>query len=71
VSGTIKQQSKIEAEQRVAQMRKTHAHYNESPDKPFEVDMVPTPRNLPVKLMSIEDWGRMKKGRLPPSMKRW
>ncbi|KAG9249766.1 uncharacterized protein F5Z01DRAFT_467033 [Emericellopsis atlantica] len=66
ISVAMKQRSNIDADQLVAQMHKAYTHYNESPEKPFKIDMGPVLEELPVKLTPIEDWGRMTKHRLPP-----
>ncbi|KAM5343821.1 hypothetical protein ACJ41O_012358 [Fusarium nematophilum] len=50
----------------VQQMHKAYTYYNEAPEKPFKIDMGPVLEELPVRLTTIEEWGRWTKDRLPP-----
>ncbi|ORY10508.1 hypothetical protein BCR34DRAFT_485578 [Clohesyomyces aquaticus] len=47
----------------VVQMFKAYTYYNEAEDEPFNIDMGPVLKELPVSLTSIEDWA---KRRSPP-----
>lgn len=53
----------LETQRIVTQMFKAYTYYNEAEDEPFNIDMGPVLKELPVKLTSIEDWA---KKRHPP-----
>ncbi|KAK3201234.1 hypothetical protein GRF29_185g220684 [Pseudopithomyces chartarum] len=53
----------LETEKIVSQMFKAYTYYNEAEDEPFNIDMGPVLKELPVELTSIEDWA---KRRNPP-----
>jgi uncharacterized protein YbjT (DUF2867 family) len=53
----------LETERIVKQMFKAYTYYNEAEDEPFNIDMAPVLKELPVKLTSIEEWARR---RQPP-----
>lgn len=42
----------------VSQMYRAYSFYNDSEDEPFNIDMGPVLKELPVKLTSIEEWGK-------------
>ena len=46
----------LETEMIVSQMFKAYTYYNEAPDEPFKIDMLPVVEDLGVKLTPIEDW---------------
>lgn len=48
----------LEKERIISQMFKAYTYYNEAPDHPFDVDIGPVLKELPVKLTPIEDWAR-------------
>ena len=54
----------IDADRLVAEMIRNYRRYNESPDRPFRIDMAPVLREIPVKLCTIEDWAARQT--LPP-----
>jgi uncharacterized protein YbjT (DUF2867 family) len=56
----------LETDRIIKQMHKAYTWYNEAPEKPFVVDMDPVLEELPVKLTTIEDWGR---AHYPPDWK--
>jgi uncharacterized protein YbjT (DUF2867 family) len=53
----------LDSELIVSQMFKAYTYYNESPTHPFNIDMKPILKELPVTLTPIEEWARM---RSPP-----
>ncbi|KAF7556358.1 hypothetical protein G7046_g6326 [Stylonectria norvegica] len=65
ISEAMNQRSGLDAEEVTKHMHKAYTYYNEAPDKPFKIDMSPVLRELPVKLTTIEEWGRWTKDRLP------
>lgn len=42
-------------------MFKAYTYYNEAPDEPFNIDMTPVLKELPVKLTTIEEWAGMRR----------
>jgi uncharacterized protein YbjT (DUF2867 family) len=54
----------LDSDRIVKQMFKAYTYYNEAPDHPFQIDMEPVLKNLPVKLTPIEEWA---KTHVPPS----
>jgi len=48
----------LETDKIVSQMFKAYTYYNEAPERPFEIDMGPVLKELPVKLTTIEEWGK-------------
>jgi hypothetical protein len=56
ISDAMRNRAGIDADLIVSQMHKAYTYYNNSPDRPFMIDMAPVIKNLPVKLTSIEDW---------------
>ncbi|MBS7668715.1 SDR family oxidoreductase [Croceicoccus gelatinilyticus] len=48
----------LEAERLMTELRRIYEWYNQSPEKPFRVDMEPVLKLLPAKLTSIEEWAR-------------
>ena len=53
----------LEKERIIGQMFKAYTYYNEAEDEPFNIDMGPVLRELPVELGTIEEWARR---RSPP-----
>lgn len=53
----------LETERIVSQMFKAYTYYNEAEDEPFNIDMGPVLKELPVQLTPIEEWA---KRRQPP-----
>ncbi|KAF2112811.1 hypothetical protein BDV96DRAFT_579213 [Lophiotrema nucula] len=51
----------LETDRIVTQMFKAYTYYNEAPDEPFNIDMGPVLKELPVDLTPIEEWARMRK----------
>jgi uncharacterized protein YbjT (DUF2867 family) len=48
----------LDNERIVSQMFKAYTYYNESPTHPFNIDMKPILKELPVTLTPIEEWAR-------------
>ena len=48
--------SSLEAERLIGELHRIYTWYNESPERPFCVDMAPVLRELPVQLTPIETW---------------
>lgn len=48
----------LEADRIVSQMFKAYTYYNEAEDEPFNIDMEPVLKELPVKLTQIEEWAK-------------
>jgi uncharacterized protein YbjT (DUF2867 family) len=48
----------LDTEKIVSQMFKAYTYYNEAEDEPFNVDMQPVLKELPVELTSIEQWAK-------------
>lgn len=67
INAAMRARSGIDAESLVRHMHKAYTYYNESPEKPFKIDMGPVLRELPVELTPIEEWGRRNVHRLPPA----
>ncbi|ROT42670.1 NAD(P)-binding protein [Sodiomyces alkalinus F11] len=67
ISASMRERAGIDADRIITQMHKAYTHYNESPEKPFKIDMGPVLKELPVTLTPIEEWGRRTKHRLPDS----
>ncbi|KAM0327456.1 hypothetical protein ACHAQA_005744 [Verticillium albo-atrum] len=65
ISDAMKGRAGLDAERIMKQMHKAYTFYNESPDKPFKIDMEPVLKELPVALTPIEEWGRLTRDRLP------
>lgn len=55
----------LETEKIINQMFKAYTYYNEASDEPFNIDMGPVLKELPVKLTLIEEWAK-RPGRQPP-----
>ena len=54
----------IDADRLVGELIRNYRRYNESPDRPFHIDMAPVLKELPVTLCTIEDWAARQA--LPP-----
>ena len=67
IGAAMRERSGIDADKLITQMHKAYTHYNESPEKPFKIDMGPVLKELPCELTPIEEWGRRTKHRLPPA----
>ncbi|KAL2759932.1 hypothetical protein ACRALDRAFT_1079144 [Sodiomyces alcalophilus JCM 7366] len=65
ISASMRERAGIDADRIIKQMHKAYTHYNESPEKPFKIDMGPVLKELPATLTPIEEWGRRTKHRLP------
>lgn len=63
ISQSMKVRSGLDVETVVDQMFRAYTWYNDAPEKPFVIDMKPILEELPCKLTTIEEWGRM---RQPP-----
>ncbi len=50
--------SSLEADRLIGELYSIYSWYNDSPERPFYVDMVPVLKELPVRLTSIEEWAR-------------
>lgn len=50
--------STLQAEQFIGELRRIYSWYNDSPERPFCVDMAPVLKDLPVRLTTIEQWAR-------------
>ncbi|KAF2451019.1 NAD(P)-binding protein [Karstenula rhodostoma CBS 690.94] len=61
--GATMQGRGLETEKIISQMFKAYTYYNEAEDEPFNVDMGPVLKELPVQLTPIEEWA---KRRSPP-----
>lgn len=66
ISVAMRARAGIDADRVVSQMHKAYTFYNESPEKPFKIDMAPVLKELPVTLTPVEEWARRTKHRLPP-----
>lgn len=53
----------LETDRIISQMFKAYTYYNEAEDEPFNIDMAPVLKELPVELTLIEEWA---KWRSPP-----
>lgn len=51
----------LETDRIVSQMFKAYTYYNEAEDEPFNIDMRPVLKELPVKLTPIEEWAKIRK----------
>ncbi|KAH8902790.1 NAD(P)-binding protein [Coniochaeta sp. PMI_546] len=58
ISNAMKNRAGIDGDLIATQMHKAYTYYNNSPDRPFLIDMAPVLKELPVKLTPIEDWAR-------------
>ncbi|KAB5585206.1 hypothetical protein GE09DRAFT_18658 [Coniochaeta sp. 2T2.1] len=58
ISDAMRNRAGIDGDLIASQMHKAYTYYNNSPDKPFLIDMRPVLKQLPVTLTSIEDWAR-------------
>ncbi|OIW22860.1 NAD(P)-binding protein [Coniochaeta ligniaria NRRL 30616] len=58
ISNAMRNRAGINGDLIASQMHKAYTYYNNSPDKPFLIDMAPVLNELPVKLTPIEDWAR-------------
>ncbi|KAJ4287753.1 hypothetical protein N0V90_012457 [Kalmusia sp. IMI 367209] len=61
--GAIMQGRGLETDRVISQMFKAYTYYNEAEDEPFNIDMAPVLKELPVQLTTIEEWA---KRRSPP-----
>ena len=50
--------SSLEADRLIGELHRIYTWYNNSPERPFHVDMEPVLKELPVRLTSIEEWAR-------------
>ncbi len=50
--------SSLEADRLIGELHRIYTWYNDSPERPFRVDMDPVLKELPVRLTSIEEWAR-------------
>ncbi|KAM0270266.1 hypothetical protein ACHAQH_009487, partial [Verticillium albo-atrum] len=57
ISIAMKERAGLDSERIMKQMHKAYTFYNESPEKPFKVNMMPVLQELPAKLTSLEEWG--------------
>lgn len=57
--------SSLEADRLIGELHRIYTWYNESPERPFRVDMAPVLRELPVALTPIEVWAARQV--LPPA----
>jgi hypothetical protein len=57
--------SSLEADRLIGELHRIYTWYNESPEHPFQVDMAPVLRELPVTLTPIAQWAARQ--RLPES----
>ncbi|KAJ9158185.1 NAD(P)-binding protein [Coniochaeta hoffmannii] len=58
ISEAMEKRAGINGDLIARQMHKAYTYYNNSPDRPFVIDMTPVLKELPVELTSIEDWAR-------------
>jgi hypothetical protein len=58
ISEAMRKRAGIDADLIARQMHKAYTYYNESPEKPFLIDMKTVLEQLPVELTPIEDWAR-------------
>lgn len=54
----VKGATEVERERMISELERIYRWYNESPDKPFKVDMQPVLKLLPVRLTPLRDWAR-------------
>ena len=50
--------SSLEADRLIGELHRVYSWYNESPEHPFQVNMAPVLKELPVRLTPIEEWAR-------------
>jgi uncharacterized protein YbjT (DUF2867 family) len=50
--------SSLEADRLIGELHRIYTWYNDSPERPFHVDMDPVLKELPVRLTSIDEWAR-------------
>lgn len=50
--------SSLEADRLIGELHRIYTWYNESPECPFQVDMAPVLKELPVRLTPIAEWAR-------------
>ena len=50
--------SSLDADRLIGELHRIYTWYNESPERPFQVDMAPVLKELPVRLTPIEEWAR-------------
>ena len=55
----LKAATEAERERMLSELERIYRWYNESPDKPFKVDMQPVLKLLPVRLTPLRDWARL------------
>ena len=48
----------LDADRLIGELHRIYTWYNESPERPFQVDMAPVLKELPVRLTPIEEWAR-------------
>ena len=50
--------SSLDADRLIGELHRIYTWYNDSPERPFRVDMAPVLKELPVRLTPIEEWAR-------------
>lgn len=58
ISNAMSNRAGIDGDLIASQMHRAYTYYNNSPDRPFLIDMAPVLKELPVTLTPIEDWAR-------------
>ena len=48
--------SSLEADRLIGELHRVYTWYNNAPERPFQVDMEPVLKELPVRLTPIEEW---------------
>ena len=61
IGAAMKDRANIDANVLMEQMFRAYTWYNDAPEEPFKVDMEPVLKELPAKLVSIQEWGRRHK----------
>lgn len=58
IGAAMRERSGIEADVLMEQMYRAYRWYNDALEEPFNIDMGPVLKELPAKLVGIEEWGR-------------
>jgi uncharacterized protein YbjT (DUF2867 family) len=55
---TFEGKSTLDVNKLIGELHRIYTWYNESPEHPFQIDMAPVLKELPVRLTPIEEWAR-------------